>query len=276
MSDDFKTLTPEKVNSMSYVEFISLLRETNRCPGGKDTIRKIIQNTYMNSDTKVLEIGSNTGFTSLEIARTVKCQVIGLEPIRSAVNEARRELSGDITKIQNLVEFVEGSAYDIPFPNDTFDVLVTGGATSFMSDKHKALDEYYRVLKPWGFLAIANLCYFKTPPQEVVRAVSEIIGVEIPAWTQNDWLNLFKKNELFEVYFYEPNTLTNRTQNELEEYVDLFIKKDHIAGMNQDTVRAIKERWLAILEVFNENHKYLGYIITIFRKRLTPEEPSIF
>jgi len=88
------------------VDFISLLRETNRCPGGKNTIRKVLQLTHVSSSTKVLEIGSNTGFTSLEIARVAKCKTVGIDVVENAVAESQRVLSLDTKQIQDLVEFI--------------------------------------------------------------------------------------------------------------------------------------------------------------------------
>ena len=33
----------EKIWNMPYADFVAIIKETNRCPGGKDTIRWIIQ-----------------------------------------------------------------------------------------------------------------------------------------------------------------------------------------------------------------------------------------
>ena len=116
-------LTPQDIKELNYVEFISFLRETNRCPGGKNTIRKVIQNTFLNERSRVLEVGSNTGFTALELARTAKCSVIGIEPVQSAVIEANRELSEDTLEIQKRVQFQLGNAYDLQFEDNSFDLV---------------------------------------------------------------------------------------------------------------------------------------------------------
>jgi ubiquinone/menaquinone biosynthesis C-methylase UbiE len=172
-------LTPETIEQMNYSEFISLIRETNRCPGGKDTIRKIIQNSFINTNSKVLEIGSNTGFTSLEIAHSIKCDVIGIDISESCINEANRLLKQDVPDIQRCVTFKEGSAYNIPFIDNTFDLVVAGGATSFMEEKSRAISEYMRVLKSWGFLSVTQLFYKTKPPQEIVESVHVFLESEL-------------------------------------------------------------------------------------------------
>jgi ubiquinone/menaquinone biosynthesis C-methylase UbiE len=269
-------LTEKLIYSMSYVDFISLLRETNRCPGGKNTIRKIIQNTFIQKGSKVLEIGSNTGFTSLEFARTTQCEIIGIDPIQAAVDESNRELSQDHPDIQARVKFQVGSAYQLDFQNNHFDLVVTGGATSFMDNKNKALTEYHRVIKPWGFLSVTNLCYLTPPPKNVIDDVSNTIGVNINPWSDKEWLHLFEKSNLFEIYYNDVIPLESKSQKIIQEYIEHFMEKDHILELDQSVQNAIKNRWHRILEVFNENHKYLGFIFAIFRKRYLPEEPELF
>ncbi|NDA64183.1 MAG: class I SAM-dependent methyltransferase [Chitinophagia bacterium] len=116
-------LTSKDILKMSYVQFIAFLKETNRCPGGKKSIRLILQNTFANSNSRILEIGSNTGFTSLEIARITAREVIGIEPIQEAVDESNNLLMSDTQEIQQKVRFLKASAYDIPFTKEAFDIF---------------------------------------------------------------------------------------------------------------------------------------------------------
>lgn len=147
---DLGNISVQRINNLSYTDFIALIRETNRCPGGKDTVRRVVQNSFVNRGSRVLEVGSNTGFTSLEVAHLVKCRVDGIDISENCVLEAKNKLCEDTEEIKKLVNFQVGSAYEIPFDNDTFDLLIGGGATSFMDKKKKAVSEYVRVVKPWG------------------------------------------------------------------------------------------------------------------------------
>ena len=57
----------DEINKMSYTDFISLIQEENRPSGGKKTIREIALNSFINNESKVLEIGCTNGFSSIEI-----------------------------------------------------------------------------------------------------------------------------------------------------------------------------------------------------------------
>lgn len=262
--------------NMSYVEFISFIKETNRCPGGKDTINWILQNSFANKDTRALEVGSNTGFSSLEVARSAKCRISGIEVVPEAVAIANHELSLDTEEIQKLVDFQTASAYDIPFEDNTFDLIIAGGSTSFMDDKSKAINEMERVLKPWGFLSVTNLFYDSEPPKKVLDKVSEVIGVQINPLKAHDWINVYTQTKNFEIYKLEQVTLSDRSIEEIDAYIEFFLNKPHIAGLTAKEKSALQAKWKYILEVFNENHKYLGFIRALLRKRHIEEEPELF
>ena len=271
-----QSLTVDDIKSMSYVDFISLLRETNCCPGGKRTIFRIIQSTFINSQSKVLEIGCNTGFTSLEIARTSKSNVLGIDISEVAVSEANKLLGKDTQDVQDRVTFKTGSSLDIEAKSNYFDLVVAGGATTFMDAKTKAIEEYHRVLKPWGFLSITNFCYLTPPPDSLVQKVSDIIGVNINPWSYEQWCDLFNAYGAFEVYINEKYNIEAENESTVREYVSKFLEKDHLRTLTKPVRDSIYKRWLNTIQIFNRNHEYLGYAFLILRKRHLEEEPELF
>lgn len=271
-----ESLSVRDIEEMNYVQFISLLQETNRCPGGKYTIRRILQNSFIRESSLVLDVGCNTGFSSLEIARSTGCKVVGIDVIPDAINASQNLLSTDTVEIQRLVDFELGSALNLRFSDNHFDLVVTGGATSFMDDKQRAINEYYRVLKPWGFLSVTNLCYMKPPPSQILADVSNEIGVSINAWGPADWLDLFSRQNRFEIYMLEKYQLSNRPDSLIEDYIDYFMAKEHLSVYSTEVKAAIRKRWQRTISIFNENHKYLGFILVLFRKAHIKEEPELF
>lgn len=271
-----KTVTTENIQNMNYTDFIAFIDETNRCPGGKDTIRKIIQNSFINQSSRVLDIGSNTGFTSLEIAHSVKCHVEGIDISKACVEAAKAKLKQDSDEIRKRVNFNVASAYEIPFPNDHFDLVVTGGATSFMNNKSKAIKEYLRVLKPWGFLSVSQLFYREKPPSALLTKLNQAIDCEIKPWSEEQWLNIYMSENPMELYFYETHKLNSVNNKQLDNYIRYFINKKHISILDTEIKDAVKEKWREYLTIFNQNHKYLGFFIALFRKNIYPEEPELF
>ncbi len=265
------------IKDMSYTDFIAFIKETNRCPGGKQTIKRIREIIDINEKTKILEIGSNTGFTSLEFVRISKAKIYGIDISEKCVEIANEIKKSDCKEISHRVNFKVASSYDIPYKDEYFDIIMAGGATGFMSRKEKALEEYFRILKNWGFLIITPLVYHTDPPKEIINSINKILGIEITPMNAGDWKNkILAENELWELYHEETKTLSSKTEMEINDYVSYFIQKEHIQNLNNDLQEVIRERWKKHIQVFNENHKYLGFSIQIYRKRKIKEEPEFF
>ena len=274
---DIDNITSLDIEQINYTDFIAFLKETNRCPGGKKTIRRIRELLHIDHKTKILDVGSNTGFTSLELAHITPASVFEIEISEACVLESNKLLSKDSEDVKSRVKFQLANAYDIPFPDEEFDIIMVGGATGFMAKKDKAISEYFRVLKPWGFLVMSPLTYHTDPPEKVMDEVGKVINNPIKPLKKEDWLRITKEAiKDFELYFEESHPLSPRSEEDVHEYVDYFLHKDHIKNMPEGVKTSIKNKWHDILTVFNENHKYLGYDMLIFRKRVEPEEPELF
>lgn len=269
-------LSIKEILNMPYADFISMIRETNRCPGGKATIRWIVQNAFINAGSKILEIGCTTGFTSLEIARISGASMIGIDIAQTAIQTANSILQSDTPAIQKLVKFERASVLKLPYPDESFNMVITGGSLSFLEDKIQAIKEIIRVMKPWGMLSITNLFYKEKPPKKLLEALKKIIGIEIKPWNKQDYINFYLQESGFEYYTLHEGELQPVSDQILFKYVNSFMDKPHIAQLEPNVKEVISERWKHILTVFNQNHHYLGYFSLLLRKRLELEEDELF
>ena len=103
----------------------------------------------------VLDIGSGGGLDSLVAARMVGVggKVVGLDLSPEMVIRAYENLKQ--TDLTN-VAFQEFSGEDLPFPDGSFDVVISNGVFNLIPAKGRILKEACRVLKPKGRLLIAD------------------------------------------------------------------------------------------------------------------------
>lgn len=79
-------------------------------------------------------------------------EVVGLDLSRAMLAEASR-LSGEVGSRLTLIHH---PAVPLPFAEETFDGVSSLEALEFMPDRHAALQELYRVLRPGGWLVVSN------------------------------------------------------------------------------------------------------------------------
>lgn len=116
-----------------------------------DLFLKILK---LSPEEKILDLCCGQGRHSLELARRGFQNVEGLDRSNYLIQKAKSE-----AKKQGLnVRFREGDARKIPYPSDTFDVvLLLGNSFGYfetIQDDMRVLKEIFRVLKPWGRLLI--------------------------------------------------------------------------------------------------------------------------
>lgn len=263
-------VTLKQIEKMSYVELMAFLEEVNRPPGGKDSIKKVVQNCFITKDSRVLDVGCNTGYCAFEIAHLAKCRVSGIDISPKMIKTANKFKKDD--SLKNLIDFKIADAMKSPFKNEEFDVIISGGSTAFIDDKEKALQEYKRVLKPWGFIADINFYYKIKPPARLIQDLNQLMNTDIKPWDIQYWLDLYKKVGL-EKYSVYTNDVKQVAQKEIENYCNIIVKQKKLTKPLRNTLR---KKLVSIMSLFNKNHKYLAYSVFILRKRPTEEQISLF
>jgi ubiquinone/menaquinone biosynthesis C-methylase UbiE len=101
----------------------------------------------------VLEVAPGPGYLAVELAKLGRYRITGLDISRSFVRMATEYAAREAVD----VEFRQGDAASLPFPNETFDFIVCRAAFKNFSNPAAALSEMHRVLRPGGRALIIDM-----------------------------------------------------------------------------------------------------------------------
>jgi len=123
---------------------------------------------------RVLDLGSGAGTDSLIAAQMVgeDGSVTGVDMTPEMLAKAR-QAAADMG-VRN-VAFVEAEAERLPFPDESFDVVISNGVIDLIPDKDAVFDELFRVLRSGGRMQIADVT--------IQNPVSEEGRQKIDLWT---------------------------------------------------------------------------------------------
>ena len=133
------------------------------------TLKKIDQNS------RVIDLGAGYGGAARYLAKTYGCSVCCLN-LSQLQNQRNSQLNQE-KNLDRLVEIIQGSFEDIPYPNNSFDIVWSQDAILHSGDRCLVFQEIKRILKPGGEFIFTDPMESETCPPGALQPAFDRLGI---------------------------------------------------------------------------------------------------
>ena len=166
-------------NKMRMEYFFELFENLPRQgPGCRDaTLRALHSITALRRlppDPAVLDIGCGCGMQTQILAKELQTKITAIDNHKPVLDRLDR-----VAQEKNLeIETREMSMIDMPFADENFDLLWSEGSI-FIVGLVRGLTDFKRFLKPGGYLAFTEMCWFSDAAPAGIRAYFDTVYPDI-------------------------------------------------------------------------------------------------
>lgn len=139
-----------------------------------ETNRRMLKLSGIQNTSKVLELGCGNGSNAFFVHNKTKAHIAGIDLSDTRIQKAQLKLSKMSKVAQGSMSFIQGTATNLPFKNQSFSHVWTQATIYHIHDKQKALEEIARVLKSGGILILDDLI----KPNKKISKVAEKVVYE--------------------------------------------------------------------------------------------------
>ena len=127
------------------------------------------------SEGKVLDVGTGPGTLARELARRQpQIQVYGIDLSDDMIRLARAHAERE--HLEERVHFATGDVAHLPYPDNSFDVIVSTISMHHWYELEQPLRDLYRVLRPGGHVWIYDFRFLKVQAVEKALASTPFAG----------------------------------------------------------------------------------------------------
>ncbi|HEX4530302.1 MAG TPA: class I SAM-dependent methyltransferase [Acidimicrobiia bacterium] len=204
-----------------------------------DAVDWIVHSLDLSPGARVCDLAAGTGkFTRLLGARLVDAELVAVEPVEGM----RRFLAASLPR----VPVVSAVAESCPFAPGSFDGIAVAQAFQWF-DARRALEEFHRVLRPGGRLALVwNARDRSVPWVDRVWAIMDRVEKRAPWRAHDEW----KESAFVETPWFGPLTEATFHHEQLltpDDLVERVRSVSHVAVLPPDRREAVLDEVRSLL-----------------------------
>lgn len=275
-----ESLSIKEIEELDYYDFMGYMGVPFFNIGGTSSLDRLAELCQLNQESKILVVGCGTGGNSCYLADKYGCQIVGIDTAEHMIEHAQERAK--TLQLADQVIFQVGDAYNLEFPDNSFDVVLTVFVSQFL-DPHQAYPGFLRVLRPGGYLGINEMYKVDEVPQEALPRVEEGEEIfreitELPFKLRGPsvWRGAFEKSGFGDIAIEEYSNLVQENQafSIIEEFGgwgkilktlwEMFVLALKSKKLRRRFERISRGKRLLLRDKVTS--KYIGYVLCVGKK----------
>lgn len=191
----------------------------------------------LNADTRVIDLGSGYGGSARYLAREFGCRTVGLNLSERENERGRRQTAEQ--GLDHLVEIVDGSYEDVPYADESFDVVWSQDALLHSGNRRRVLEEAVRLLRPGGHFVFTDPMQVDGCSTEELQPILDRLHLDTlgsPSFYREtltelglDEVTFVDLSEMISAHYGRVHDVLAKEQ----EYVSNYVSRDYIERMSR-------------------------------------------
>lgn len=238
--------------------FLASLGKTRLRPGGTEATEWLFAQAGLNEQSQVLEIACNMGTTAIEMVSRFGCRVHAVDMDKQALSKARENVAA--AGLSDRIQLSEANANHLPFPDNSFDVVINEAMLTMYADKAKQrlAHEYYRVLKPGGCLLTHDIMLTRGElAASADSQLQQVVKSNVSPMSKENWQAMFYEVGFSQVQTHNGDMSLMSPRGMIKDEGLLRTLKIAFKGLKN---RENRQRFLSMFRYFRAQRHYMNYI----------------
>jgi ubiquinone/menaquinone biosynthesis C-methylase UbiE len=225
-------------------------------PGGEGNIANLIEGLDVR-DRRILDIGCGIGGPAVVLAEKYGANVVGIDIEPEVVSRAQRRAKD--LGIDSRCEFLLVEPGPMPFPDESFDVVLSSGVIMQIEDKQKVFEESLRVLKPGG--ALTSYDWMKPEGEfgDDMRYWFEMERLTYDIKTFAEYETLLRDAGFADIQISDRSDWYRRKVKEEYEQIQTVLYPRMLDSLGKEEADHFVENWRAMKVVCEQGDVFQGY-----------------